>query len=403
MWGVGTPNALKATIITTIMNPIKGNKKDEEKKIINEAAGEEYKYGFVTDVETAVIPKGLNEDVVRQISALKGEPEWLLEFRLKAFRHWLTLPQPKWGHVNIPDIDFQDISYYAAPRKRTPQKEIDPEVKKTFDKLGIPLEEQMRLSGMAVDAIMDSVSVHTTYREKLAELGVIFCSISEAVKDYPDLVKKYMGTVVPYTDNFYAALNSAVFSDGSFVYIPKGVRCPMELSSYFRINAAQTGQFERTLIVADDDSYVSYLEGCTAPQRDENQLHAAIVEIIVEERAEVKYSTVQNWYPRRQRRPWRYLQPGDQAWHLPWRPQQTLVDAGGNRLGYHLEIPKLHSGWRQHRGRVLLRGAHPQSSRGRHWHQDDSLGQEQPQHHRVERHFGWQQSKQLPRYGENCP
>ena len=247
MWGVGTPNALKTTIITTIMNPIKGNKKDEEKKIINEAAGEEYKYGFVTDVETAVIPKGLNEDVVRQISALKGEPEWLLEFRLKAFRHWLTLPQPKWGHVNIPDIDFQDISYYAAPRKRTPQKEIDPEVKKTFDKLGIPLEEQMRLSGMAVDAIMDSVSVHTTYREKLAELGVIFCSISEAVKDYPDLVKKYMGTVVPYTDNFYAALNSAVFSDGSFVYIPKGVRCPMELSSYFRINAAQTGQFERTL------------------------------------------------------------------------------------------------------------------------------------------------------------
>ena len=297
MWGVGTPNALKTTIITTIMNPIKGNKKDEEKKIINEAAGEEYKYGFVTDVETAVIPKGLNEDVVRQISALKGEPEWLLEFRLKAFRHWLTLPQPKWGHVNIPDIDFQDISYYAAPRKRTPQKEIDPEVKKTFDKLGIPLEEQMRLSGMAVDAIMDSVSVHTTYREKLAELGVIFCSISEAVKDYPDLVKKYMGTVVPYTDNFYAALNSAVFSDGSFVYIPKGVRCPMELSSYFRINAAQTGQFERTLIVADDDSYVSYLEGCTAPQRDENQLHAAIVEIIVKDNAEVKYSTVQNWYP----------------------------------------------------------------------------------------------------------
>ena len=297
MWGVGTPNALKATIITTIMNPIKGNKKDEEKKIINEAAGEEYKYGFVTDVETAVIPKGLNEDVVRQISALKGEPEWLLEFRLKAFRHWLTLPQPKWGHVNIPDIDFQDISYYAAPRKRTPQKEIDPEVKKTFDKLGIPLEEQMRLSGMAVDAIMDSVSVHTTYREKLAELGVIFCSISEAVKDYPDLVKKYMGTVVPYTDNFYAALNSAVFSDGSFVYIPKGVRCPMELSSYFRINARNTGQFERTLIVCDDGGYVSYLEGCTAPMRDENQLHAAIVEIIVNNDAEVKYSTVQNWYP----------------------------------------------------------------------------------------------------------
>ena len=273
------------------------NKKEEDKKIITRATGEEYKYGFVTDIATTVIPKGLNEDVVRQISALKGEPDWLLEFRLKAFRHWLTLSQPKWGHVHIPDIDFQDISYYAAPRKHNEQKEIDPELKKTFDKLGISLEEQMRLSGMAVDAIVDSVSVHTTYRERLAELGVIFCSISEAVKDYPDLVKRYMGSVVPYTDNFYAALNSAVFSDGSFVYIPKGVRCPMELSSYFRINAAQTGQFERTLIVADDDSYVSYLEGCTAPQRDENQLHAAIVEIIVKDRAEVKYSTVQNWYP----------------------------------------------------------------------------------------------------------
>ena len=297
MWGVGTPNALKTTIITTIMNPIKGNKKDEEKKIINEAAGEEYKYGFVTDVETAVIPKGLNEDVVRQISALKGEPEWLLEFRLKAFRHWLTLPQPKWGHVNIPDIDFQDISYYAAPRKRTPQKEIDPEVKKTFDKLGIPLEEQKHLSGMAVDAVMDSVSVKTTFKENLAEKGIIFCSFSEAVQHHPDLVKKYLGSVVGYRDNFFAALNSAVFSDGSFIYIPKGVRCPMELSTYFRINAANTGQFERTLIVADDESYVSYLEGCTAPMRDENQLHAAIVEIVAHEHAEVKYSTVQNWYP----------------------------------------------------------------------------------------------------------
>ncbi len=274
--------------------PEKGN------QIIEEAAQAEYKYGFVTDIETEVIPKGLDEDVVRRISALKGEPEWLLEFRLKAYRHWLTLKAPQWGHVHVPEIDFQDISYYAAPRQKKPgegPKEIDPELKKTFDKLGIPLEEQMRLSGMAVDAVMDSVSVKTTYRERLAELGVIFCSISEAVKDYPDLVRKYLGKVVPYTDNFYAALNSAVFSDGSFVYIPKGVRCPMELSTYFRINAAQTGQFERTLIVADDDAYVSYLEGCTAPMRDENQLHAAIVEIIVEDRAEVKYSTVQNWYP----------------------------------------------------------------------------------------------------------
>ncbi len=274
--------------------PEKGN------QIIEEAAQAEYKYGFVTDIETEVIPKGLDEDVVRRISALKGEPEWLLEFRLKAYRHWLTLKAPTWGHVHVPEIDYQAISYYAAPRQKKAgegPKEIDPELKKTFDKLGIPLEEQMRLSGMAVDAVMDSVSVKTTYRERLAELGVIFCSISEAVKDYPDLVRKYLGKVVPYTDNFYAALNSAVFSDGSFVYIPKGVRCPMELSTYFRINAAQTGQFERTLIVADDDAYVSYLEGCTAPMRDENQLHAAIVEIIVEDRAEVKYSTVQNWYP----------------------------------------------------------------------------------------------------------
>lgn len=274
------------------------NKNKDKNKLINEAANEEYKYGFVSDIETAVIPKGLNEDIVRQISALKHEPDWLLEFRLKAFAHWQKLKQPTWGHVNLPEIDYQAISYYAAPKAKTNESgEIDPELKRTFDKLGIPLEERMALSGMAVDAIVDSVSVRTTYSERLAELGIIFCSISEAVRDYPDLVRKYMGSVVPYTDNFYAALNSAVFSDGSFVYIPKGVRCPMELSSYFRINAAQTGQFERTLIVADDDAYVSYLEGCTAPMRDENQLHAAIVEIIVEDRAEVKYSTVQNWYP----------------------------------------------------------------------------------------------------------
>ena len=267
--------------------------------IINEAAQSEYKYGFVTDVETHIIPKGLNEDVVRYISGYRNEPEWLLEFRLKAFRHWQTMKMPRWAHLNIPEIDYQDISYFAAPKTKADgeAKEIDPEIKKTFDKLGIPLEEQMRLSGMAVDAVMDSSGVKTMYRERLAEMGIIFCSFSDAVKDYPDLVKKYLGKVVPYTDNFFATLNSAVFSDGSFVYIPKGVRCPMELSTYFRINASGTGQFERTLIVADDESYVSYLEGCTAPMRDENQLHAAIVEIIVEDRAEVKYSTVQNWYP----------------------------------------------------------------------------------------------------------
>ena len=267
--------------------------------VIRSATSGDYKYGFTTDIETEIIPRGLSEDVVRLISQRKGEPEWLLDFRLKAYRHWLTLTPPRWVHLDIPEIDFQAISYYAAPRKKEGPKnldEVDPELIDTFNKLGIPLEEQKQLSGMAVDAVMDSVSVKTTHREKLAELGVIFCSISEAVKDYPDLVRKYLGKVVSYRDNFYAALNSAVFSDGSFVYIPKGVRCPMELSTYFRINAAGTGQFERTLIVADDDAYVSYLEGCTAPQRDENQLHAAIVEIIVEDRAEVKYSTVQNWY-----------------------------------------------------------------------------------------------------------
>ena len=274
--------------------------KNKNEEILKKAADGDYKYGFVTDIDTHIIPKGLNEDVVRYISKEKGEPEWLLEFRLNAYRHWLTLKMPTCAHLDIPEIDYQAISYYAAPKKKDGPKsinDIDPELRKTFDKLGISLEEQMRLSGIAVDAVMDSVSVKTTYKEKLAELGVIFCSISEAVRDYPDLVKKYLGTVVSYHDNFFAALNSAVFSDGSFVYIPKGVRCPMELSTYFRINAAETGQFERTLIVADDDAYVSYLEGCTAPTRDENQLHAAIVEIIVEDRAEVKYSTVQNWYP----------------------------------------------------------------------------------------------------------
>ena len=267
--------------------------------IVQDATSGEYKYGFVSDIDTDILPPGLTEDTIRFISARKGEPEWLLDFRLKAFRYWQTLKVPRWAHLDIPEIDFQAISYYAEPKKKEGPKsldEVDPQLIDTFNRLGIPLEEQKQLSGMAVDAVMDSVSVKTTHREKLAQLGIIFCSISEAVKDYPDLVKKYLGSVVSYRDNFYAALNSAVFSDGSFVYIPKGVRCPMELSTYFRINASGTGQFERTLIVADDDAYVSYLEGCTAPMRDENQLHAAIVEIIVEDRAEVKYSTVQNWY-----------------------------------------------------------------------------------------------------------
>lgn len=268
--------------------------------VIKDITNQDYKYGFTTDVETDIIPTGLNEDVIRLISAKKGEPEWLLEFRLKAYRKWLTMEVPTWAHLDIPEIDFQAISYYAAPKAKSEStnKEIDPEVMKTFDKLGIPLEERAALAGnMAVDAVMDSVSVKTTFRETLTEKGIIFCSISEAVKEHPELVKKYLGSVVPYSDNFYAALNSAVFSDGSFVYIPKGVRCPMELSTYFRINAGNTGQFERTLLIADEGAYLSYLEGCTAPMRDENQLHAAIVEIIVHDDAEVKYSTVQNWYP----------------------------------------------------------------------------------------------------------
>ena len=266
-------------------------------QILEDFTRSEYKQGFETDIAQEFVPKGLNEDIIRLISAKKEEPAWLLEFRLDAFRKWQKMTLPTWGHLNIPPIDFQDIIYYAAPKKPKKASEIDPELEKTFDKLGIPLNERAALSGMAVDAVFDSVSVKTTFKDTLAEKGIIFCSFSEAVRDYPDLVRKYLASVVTSGDNFYATLNSAVFSDGSFCYIPKGVRCPMELSSYFRINARGTGQFERTLIVADEGAYVSYLEGCTAPMRDESQLHAAVVEIVVEKDAEVKYSTVQNWYP----------------------------------------------------------------------------------------------------------
>lgn len=265
----------------------------------NELINSEYKYGFFTDIETEEFPKGLNEDIIRLISAKKEEPQWLLDFRLKAYKHWLTLSPPTWPDLEIPEIDYQALYYYAAPKKKdavASLDEIDPELLATFEKLGIPLNEQKRISGVAVDAVFDSVSVATTHKEELDKVGVIFCSISEAVKNHPDLVKKYLGTVVPHSDNFYAALNAAVFSDGSFVYIPKGVTCPLDLSTYFRINAKETGQFERTLIVADEGSFVNYLEGCTAPQRDENQLHAAIVELVAMDKAEIKYSTVQNWY-----------------------------------------------------------------------------------------------------------
>ena len=272
---------------------------NEEKELLRDITRKEYKEGFVTDVEQEFIPKGLNEDVVRMISERKGEPQWLLDFRLEAFRKWQGMKEPEWGHLDMPHIDYQDIIYYAAPKKDSERpKEIDPKLAETFDKLGIPLKEREALAGVvAVDAVFDSVSVATTFRKELADRGIIFCSFSEAVREHPDLVRKYLATVVPAGDNYFAALNSAVFSDGSFCYIPKGVRCPMELSSYFRINAKGTGQFERTLIVADEGSYVSYMEGCTAPMRDENQLHAAVVEIVVLKDADVKYSTVQNWYP----------------------------------------------------------------------------------------------------------
>ncbi len=268
---------------------------------VSSIAGDKYKYGFVTDIETELAPKGLNEDIIRFISAKKDEPEWLLDWRLRAYERWLEMKEPTWAQVEYPDIDFQDAHYYAAPKSKEdgPKSldEVDPELLRTYEKLGIPLYEQQMLAGVAVDAVFDSVSVATTFRKELAKAGVIFCPISEAVRDHPELVQKYLGSVVPYSDNFYATLNSAVFTDGSFVYIPKGVRCPMELSTYFRINQANTGQFERTLIIADEGSYVSYLEGCTAPQRDEHQLHAAVVELVLMDDAEIKYSTVQNWYP----------------------------------------------------------------------------------------------------------
>jgi Fe-S cluster assembly protein SufB len=273
---------------------------EENEDILEQITSSEYKYGFVTDIEADEAPKGLSEETVRFISAKKNEPNWMLEYRLKSYRHWLTMDEPVWANVGYPKINYQDIIYYSAPKQKITLNsldEIDPELRKTFEKLGISLDEQKRISGVAVDAVMDSISVATTFKEELSKVGVIFCSMSEAVQEHPELIKKYLGSVVPATDNYFTALNSAVFSDGSFCYIPQGVRCPMELSTYFRINAANTGQFERTLIVAEEGSYVSYLEGCTAPMRDENQLHAAVVELVAMEKAEIKYSTVQNWYP----------------------------------------------------------------------------------------------------------
>ena len=385
---------------------------NKQNEFVRQVAEQKYEFGFTTDVHTDIIDKGLTEDTVRLISAKKGEPEWMLDFRLKAFRHWLTMEQPKWGHVHLPEIDYQAISYYADPmakKKDEGKKEIDPELMKTFDKLGIPLEERLILSGQtAVDAIMDSVSVKTTYKEKLAEKGIIFCSIGDAVKNHPDLVREYIGSVVPYRDNFFAALNSAVFSDGSFVYIPKGVRSPMELSSYFRINARNTGQFERTLIIAEDDSYVSYLEGCTAPMRDENQLHAAIVEIIVKDNAEVKYSTVQNWYPgdeqgrggvlnlvtkrgdlrgKNSKLSWTQVETGSAiTWKYP-----SCILRGDNSVAEFYSVAVTNNMQDCRRDQ--------QHAGSRHGNEDDSLGQEHAQHHNKQGHQRRAQPKLLPRTG----
>ncbi|MEI9967418.1 MAG: Fe-S cluster assembly protein SufB [Terracidiphilus sp.] len=371
-------------------------------------AEQDYKWGFVTDVAEDRVPKGLNEDIVRLISARKGEPEFMLEWRLNALRHWFTMKreegEPKWANLTISPIDYQNISYYSAPVKK-PQldnlDQVDPEILRTYEKLGIPLLEQQRLAGVAVDAVFDSVSVATTFKGKLAEMGVIFCSFSEAVQKHPELIKKYLGSVVPQTDNFYAALNAAVFTDGSFVYVPKGVRCPMELSTYFRINAAETGQFERTLIIADEGAQVSYLEGCTAPIRDENQLHAAVVELIALDNAQIKYSTVQNWYPGDKEGRggiYNFVTKRGKCLGVNSKISWTQVETGS---AITWKYPQLHSAGRQFRGRVLLSCAYQQSPTGRHGHQDDSHRQEHPLHDCVQGHLCRLRPEHLSRSGKD--
>ena len=366
---------------------------------VEQLANREYKYGFVTDVEEDQIPRGLNEDIIRLISAKKNEPEWLLEWRLQAYRFWQTMTEPSWHNVHFPPIDYQNIIYYSAPKQKPKLNsldEVDPEIKATFDKLGIPLEEQKVMAGVAVDAVFDSVSVGTTFKEKLAELGIIFCSFSEAVQDHPELVRKYLGSVVPSSDNFYAALNSAVFSDGSFAYIPKGVACPMELSTYFRINAAQTGQFERTLLVADEGASVSYLEGCTAPMRDENQLHAAVVELVALDDATIKYSTVQNWYPGDKDGKggiYNFVTKRGKAFtnaKVTWTQVET-----GSAITWKYPSCILQGG--QLGGRVLFGGGDEQPPTGRHRHEDDPPRQEHAEHHRVEGDLGRPRAEHLSR------
>jgi hypothetical protein len=369
---------------------------------IETLASQEYKWGFVTNIDADSVPPGLNEDTIRLISARKNEPQFMLDWRLKAYRQWLTMKEPTWANIHYPAIDYQKIIYYSAPKtnKEGPKSldEVDPELLATYEKLGIPLRERELLSGVAVDAVFDSVSVGTTFKKKLGELGIVFCSFSEAVQEHPELVRKYLGTVVPHSDNFFAALNAAVFSDGSFCYIPKGVRCPMELSTYFRINAKDTGQFERTLIVADEGAYVSYLEGCTAPRRDTNQLHAAVVELVALDNATIKYSELVS---RRQGRQRRHLQFRHQARQVSRREFENFLDASRNRLGHHLEISKLPVAGRQFRRRVLLRCPDKQLSAGRHGNENDSRRKEHEQHYRFKGHLGGPRPEHLSRRGEN--
>ena len=354
-------------------------------------ASQEYKYGFVTDIDQETLAPGLSEDTVRFISAKKNEPRWLLDWRLKAFRNWQEMQEPSWPNVSYPRIDYQSISYYAAPKSADDRPksldEVDPELLATYEKLGIPLEERAALAGVAVDAVFDSVSVATTFRERLADAGVIFMSISEAVREHPDLVRRYLGSVVPPSDNFFAALNSAVFSDGSFVFIPKGVACPMELSTYFRINAMNTGQFERTLIVAEEGATVSYLEGCTAPMRDENQLHAAVVELVALDDARIKYSTVQNWYPGDKDGNGGIYNFVTKRGACQGRNSKISWTQVENGLGDHLEVPELHPDRRQLDRRILLGGSHQQPPTGRYRHEDDPHRQEHLVHDRVEGDF----------------
>ena len=345
--------------------------------------------------------KGLSEDVVRLISRKKDEPAWLLEWRLKAYRHWLAMKEPRWPKVHYPPIDYQDMAYYSAPKSAASRPksldEVDPELLKTYEKLGIPLAERAALAGVAVDAVFDSVSVATSFKDKLGSLGIVFCSFSEAVREHPELVRKYLGSVVPQGDNFFAALNSAVFSDGSFVYVPKGVRCPMELSTYFRINAADTGQFERTLIVADEGAYVSYLEGCTAPKRDTNQLHAAVVELVALDDAEIKYSTVQNWYPGDKDGKGGIYNFVTKRGACRGVRSKISLDPGRDRLGHHVEVPLLHPAGRRQRRRVLQRRAREPLPAGRHRHEDDPHRQEHAQHDRQQGHLRGPGPEHVPR------